>query len=80
MSPEHFRIFIKGEKFPGLTMSRAFGDFACAERGVIQVLLRIRSVPWFSPANGLDPGHQRNAPSAGLRRTRITRAPPTTEG
>merc|ERR1719265_123231 len=32
----NFRIYIKGENYPGLTMSRAFGDFACCERGVIQ--------------------------------------------
>lgn len=32
-----YRIYIKGENFPGLTMSRAFGDFACCERGVTQV-------------------------------------------
>ena len=38
VSPEHFRIFIKGEEFPGITMSRAFGDFACAERGVSQLV------------------------------------------
>ncbi|CAJ1452211.1 unnamed protein product [Effrenium voratum] len=31
---DSFRIYIKGTNFPGLTMSRAFGDTACA--GVIQ--------------------------------------------
>lgn len=31
---ESFRIYIKGTNFPGLTMSRAFGDTACA--GVLQ--------------------------------------------
>eukprot|EP00439_Symbiodinium_sp_Y106_P078986 s1226_g17.t1 len=31
---DSFRIYIKGTNFPGLTMSRAFGDIACA--GVLQ--------------------------------------------
>ena len=31
---ESYRIYIKGTNFPGLTMSRAFGDTACA--GVLQ--------------------------------------------
>merc|ERR1712151_884019 len=34
VDPEHFRIYQAGSVFPGLTMSRAFGDTACA--GVLQ--------------------------------------------
>eukprot|EP00397_Hematodinium_sp_SG-2012_P001567 GEMP01001571.1.p1 GENE.GEMP01001571.1~~GEMP01001571.1.p1 ORF type:complete len:934 (+),score=192.77 GEMP01001571.1:272-3073(+) len=30
------RIYVKGQIYPGLTMSRAMGDFCCAERGVTQ--------------------------------------------
>jgi len=36
ISPSEHRIFIKGQNFPGLTMSRAMGDLACSSRGVIQ--------------------------------------------
>eukprot|EP00397_Hematodinium_sp_SG-2012_P004771 GEMP01004785.1.p1 GENE.GEMP01004785.1~~GEMP01004785.1.p1 ORF type:complete len:763 (+),score=160.95 GEMP01004785.1:231-2519(+) len=30
------RVYVKGQNYPGLTMSRAMGDWCCAERGVIQ--------------------------------------------
>mmetsp|Transcript_10843 Transcript_10843/g.24572 ORF Transcript_10843/g.24572 Transcript_10843/m.24572 type:complete len:1132 (+) Transcript_10843:117-3512(+) len=34
VAPEHFRVFLKGRDFPGLTMSRTFGDTIC--KGVLQ--------------------------------------------
>mmetsp|Transcript_45760 Transcript_45760/g.97742 ORF Transcript_45760/g.97742 Transcript_45760/m.97742 type:complete len:993 (-) Transcript_45760:66-3044(-) len=33
--PGHWRLNIKGANYPGLTMSRVFGDFACEQLGVI---------------------------------------------
>jgi len=36
VGPGDHRVFIKGETFPGLAMSRAMGDFACCSRGVTQ--------------------------------------------
>jgi len=34
VAPEHFRVYLKGRDFPGLTMSRTFGDTIC--KGVLQ--------------------------------------------
>merc|ERR1712118_126969 len=33
---ESYRIYLPGSTFPGLTMSRAFGDVVLARKGVIQ--------------------------------------------
>merc|ERR1719253_1189751 len=35
-APGAFRIYIPGQAFPGLTMSRCFGDLSCANRGISQ--------------------------------------------
>ena len=34
LAPGHFRVFLEGQNFPGLTMSRSFGDYSCKNIGV----------------------------------------------